>query len=274
LAKGSRPSSPPAGARGSYSSEISCKEATQLNTAEQSRNQFPRSSPTAGNCLPFCATFAPVAGRATGALPSSSVVAGEQLCKQKVDVAFVYTLPTNLRELKSRRISVDRWVLALPGAHPLVTSKRVRLRDLKGEPFVWFPRAVAPLLYDRVLSACPVAMLFIAHERKISFECCRPMFRNRYRQFEFISPPTSLRFEAFSGEVRKLHACRGDAHGPSAPENAQMVSRRASLRFSLCGRVIRCRCPLLANATFGQGQPISRAIQRSSRASDGRKALA
>src|ERR1700730_2275595 len=88
------------------------------------------------------------------------------------------------------------------------------------------------------------------------------------------APPTSLRFETFSGEVRKLRACRGDAHGASAPENAQMVSRCASLRFSLCGRVIRCRYLLLANATFGQGQPISRAIQRSSRASDGRKALA
>ena len=65
-------------------------------------------------------------------------------------------------------------------------------------------------------------------------------------------PPTSLRFEAFSGEVRKLRACRGDAREPSAPENAQMVSRCASLRFSLCGRVIRCRCLLLANATSGQ----------------------
>src|ERR1700730_778872 len=71
------------------------------------------------------------------------------------------------------------------------------------------------------------------------------------------APPTSLRFETFSGEVRKLRACRGDAHGASAPENAQMVSRCGSLRFSLCGRVIRCRWLLLANATFGQEQPIS-----------------
>jgi DNA-binding transcriptional LysR family regulator len=89
--------------------------------------------------------------------PSSSVVAGEQLREQKVDVAFVYILPTNLRELKSRRISVEQWVLALSRAHPLVKSKRVRLADLKGEPFVWFPRTVAPLLYDRVLSACHAA---------------------------------------------------------------------------------------------------------------------
>jgi hypothetical protein len=88
------------------------------------------------------------------------------------------------------------------------------------------------------------------------------------------APPASLRFEAFSGEVRKPRACSGDAHGPSAPENAQMVSRCASVRFSLCGRVIRCRCLLLANATFGQEQPISRAMRRASRASGGRKALA
>jgi DNA-binding transcriptional LysR family regulator len=91
--------------------------------------------------------------------PSSSVVAGEQLRRQEVDVAFVYTLPTNLRELKTHTISVERWVLALPLAHPLVKSKRVRLRDLKGEPFVWFPRPVAPPLHDRVLAACHAAGL-------------------------------------------------------------------------------------------------------------------
>jgi hypothetical protein len=31
-----------------------------------------------------------------------------------------------------------------------------------------------------------------------------------------------------------------------------MLARCASLRFSLCGRVIRCRCLLLANATSGR----------------------
>lgn len=56
-------------------------------------------------------------------------------------------------------ISVERWVLALPQAHPLVKSKRVKLGDLKREPFVWFPRAVAPTLHDRVLAACHAAGL-------------------------------------------------------------------------------------------------------------------
>ena len=91
--------------------------------------------------------------------PSSSVVAGEQLRRQEVDVAFVYTLPTNLPELKTHTISVERWVLALPRAHPLLNRKRVRLRDLKGEPFVWFPRPVAPPLHDRALAACHAAGL-------------------------------------------------------------------------------------------------------------------
>jgi DNA-binding transcriptional LysR family regulator len=91
--------------------------------------------------------------------PSSSVAAGEQLRRQEVDVAFVYMLPINLRELKTHTISVERWVLALPHAHPLVKDKRVKLRDLKGQPFVWFPRAVAPLIHDRVLAACHAAGL-------------------------------------------------------------------------------------------------------------------
>ena len=91
--------------------------------------------------------------------PSSSVVAGEQLRRQEVDVAFVYVAPTDLPELKTHTISVERWVLALPQAHPLVKRKRVKLGDLKREPFVWFPRAVAPPLHDRVLAACHAAGL-------------------------------------------------------------------------------------------------------------------
>ena len=91
--------------------------------------------------------------------PSSSVVAGEQLRRQEIDVAFVYVPPTDLRELKTRTISVERWVLALPEAHPLVKRKRVKLGDLTREPFVWFPRSVAPSLHDRVLAACHAAGL-------------------------------------------------------------------------------------------------------------------
>jgi len=74
-------------------------------------------------------------------------------------VAFVYVAPTDLPDLKTHTISVERWVLALPHTHPLVKRKRVKLRDLKEEPFVWFPRPVASPLHDRVLAACHAAGL-------------------------------------------------------------------------------------------------------------------
>jgi len=78
-------------------------------------------------------------------LPSSSVAAGEHLRAQEVDVACVDILPTHLHALKTHTISVARMVLALPHAHPLLVDERVRLGDLTQEPFVWFPRAGAPL---------------------------------------------------------------------------------------------------------------------------------
>ena len=89
--------------------------------------------------------------------PSSSVATGEQLRAQEVDVGFVYVLPTHFRALQTHSISVERIVLALPQTHPLVNRKRVRLGDLKGEPFVWFPRAMNPLAYDGLLSTCHAA---------------------------------------------------------------------------------------------------------------------
>ena len=88
---------------------------------------------------------------------TTSLSAGEQLRNREADLAFVYMLPSNLRELGSHTIRVERLVLALPRAHPLVKRKRVRLEDLREEPFVWFPRSAANFVYDPVLSACHAA---------------------------------------------------------------------------------------------------------------------
>jgi hypothetical protein len=114
----------------------------------------------------------------------------------------------------------------------------------------------------------------ISRRNSLFFPCLTGNYGQRMVSSGLGHPPTSLRFEAFSGDDRKKRACSGDAPAPPAPERAHMWSHAASLRFSLCGRVIRCRCLLLANARFGQEQPISRAMRRASRASDGRKALA
>jgi DNA-binding transcriptional LysR family regulator len=89
--------------------------------------------------------------------PSTSISAVDQLRNRELDAAFVYIPPSNPRELGSHTISVERVVLALPQAHPLVTRKRVSLRDLREESFVVPPRTAATLVYDRVLSACHTA---------------------------------------------------------------------------------------------------------------------
>jgi len=89
--------------------------------------------------------------------PSTSISAVDQLRNRELDAAFVYIPPSNPRELGSHTISVERAVLALPQAHPLVTRKRVSLRDLREESFVVPPRTAATLVYDRVRSACHTA---------------------------------------------------------------------------------------------------------------------
>jgi DNA-binding transcriptional LysR family regulator len=85
---------------------------------------------------------------------SNSIAMGEQLREQQLDMGFVYVLPTDIPQLKVHRINAERIVLALPQSHPLVKRKQMKLVDLKGEPFVWLPRAAAPLIYDQVLSTC------------------------------------------------------------------------------------------------------------------------
>ena len=89
--------------------------------------------------------------------PGSSIAAVEQLRNRELDVAFVYIPPRGPRELGSHTISAERVVLALPQAHPLVTRKRLSLRDLREEPFVVPPHTAATRVYDRVLAASRAA---------------------------------------------------------------------------------------------------------------------
>ena len=85
---------------------------------------------------------------------TTSISADEQLRNRELDVAFVYRIPSNVRELGSHTIRAERLVLALPRSHPFAKRKRLRLRDLREQPFVWFPRSQANFVYDPVLSAC------------------------------------------------------------------------------------------------------------------------
>jgi DNA-binding transcriptional LysR family regulator len=70
-----------------------------------------------------------------------------------VDAGFVYVSET-YPELSTLTFQETDWLLVLPRNHRLVAQKTLRLKDLEGEPFVWRPRSVAPVIYDAMLSAC------------------------------------------------------------------------------------------------------------------------
>jgi len=69
-----------------------------------------------------------------------------------IDGGFFYT--SGSTELRTRKLYEDGWLLALPRNHPLAAKRTLRLRDLKDEGFIWLPRKVTPVLYDRMLAAC------------------------------------------------------------------------------------------------------------------------
>jgi DNA-binding transcriptional LysR family regulator len=73
-----------------------------------------------------------------------------------IDIGFLRQ-PADDAELACEPLVREALAAVLPPGHPLGASRRVRLAALAGEPFVLFPRAVAPTLYDQVNALCAAA---------------------------------------------------------------------------------------------------------------------
>ena len=71
----------------------------------------------------------------------------------EVDAGFVPML-AQIADLETLTFGTTDWVLALPRDHRLATKPRLLLKDLEGEPFIWRPRDVSPIVYDHLLAAC------------------------------------------------------------------------------------------------------------------------
>ena len=84
----------------------------------------------------------------------TSLAQADGLRSGALDVGFVYHRPERQPALAAHRILDERIVLAAPRAHPLAGRRRVRLAELRDEPFVWIPRALSPAYHDLVFSAC------------------------------------------------------------------------------------------------------------------------
>jgi DNA-binding transcriptional LysR family regulator len=71
-----------------------------------------------------------------------------------LDAAFLRPSAAATGELQVRRLSEEPMVVALPKRHHAAASEAIDLAQLKDDPFLLFPRHIAPTLYDTVLDAC------------------------------------------------------------------------------------------------------------------------
>lgn len=86
----------------------------------------------------------------------SELTAPEQvvaLRHMQLDLAFVHT-PLEYPGLSGRVLLKERFVAALSTGHRLANRQSIRLHELAGETFAFFPREIAPQYHDMVLMAC------------------------------------------------------------------------------------------------------------------------
>jgi DNA-binding transcriptional LysR family regulator len=86
--------------------------------------------------------------------PATSLEQIEALRSGRLDAAFVFNMPKSDAELDHLPVALQHVELAVPKGHPLIRVKKLRLRDLAGASFVWFPRRDAPAFYDRLMHEC------------------------------------------------------------------------------------------------------------------------
>jgi DNA-binding transcriptional LysR family regulator len=86
--------------------------------------------------------------------PAASLEQLEAIRSGRLDAGFVNFMPKADPELDHIDVAVQHVELAVPKRHPLTNLKRLRLRDLMDEAFVWFPRWTSPAFYDHMMDAC------------------------------------------------------------------------------------------------------------------------
>ena len=86
--------------------------------------------------------------------PAASLEQLEAIRSGRLDTGFLNFMPKADPELDQLVVARQHVELAAPERHPLTKLKKLRLRDLTDEPFVWFPRRANPVFYDRVMLAC------------------------------------------------------------------------------------------------------------------------
>jgi DNA-binding transcriptional LysR family regulator len=86
--------------------------------------------------------------------PLTSLEQIETVRAGRLDAGFVLNLAKADRELDQLPVAMQQVELAVPKGHRLSKSKKLRLRDLVGASFVWFPRRESSAFYDRLMQKC------------------------------------------------------------------------------------------------------------------------
>lgn len=74
----------------------------------------------------------------------------------RLDVGFVRP-PVEESGFEELTVWREPLAIALPATHPLAANPEIPLRSLTHEPFILFPRPLAPGLYDHIISLCQQA---------------------------------------------------------------------------------------------------------------------
>lgn len=73
----------------------------------------------------------------------------EALRNGTIDIGFIREAG-KIGDITAQPIVKEKFIAVLASGHPLAGTKVLRLKDFEEEPFVHFPRSVAPALYDKV----------------------------------------------------------------------------------------------------------------------------
>lgn len=80
----------------------------------------------------------------------------DALQREQIDFGILH--PRSIPEgLHTQVLYREPFVCALPASHRLADGKEIRLRALKDEPFVLFPRHFSPEYHDRIIAMCMAA---------------------------------------------------------------------------------------------------------------------
>ena len=106
--------------------------------------------------------------------PMLSAQQAEAVGSGMLDAGFIFSLIEPDRDFGHLLVAQYKLMLAAPQGHAVTRIKRLRLRDLRDAPFIWFHRWANPIYYDRIMQICLRGGL---KAPRICSTCHRPCYR-------------------------------------------------------------------------------------------------